>query len=88
MSFGMPRSSRTCFWMRRTGRERHHESITKEGMKLNILAFSRIVICGACAALANMLRTSPDAPRLRVRQVEAAAVQPFLWAMWSMASTT
>jgi hypothetical protein len=36
MSFGILRSARTCFWMRRTGASDITESTTKEGMKLNI----------------------------------------------------
>ena len=55
----MPRSESTCLWMRRTGASDMTESTTNEGMKLNIFAFSRMTICGACAALAKMFRISP-----------------------------
>jgi hypothetical protein len=47
-------------------------------MKPNILALMRIVICGACAALAKMLSTSPIAHRMRIGQVEALAVEALL----------
>ncbi len=88
MSFGMPRSARSCFWIRRTGASDIAESTTKSGMNPNIFALSRIVICGAWAALAKRFRISPTRRGSGSVRWKQPPSRPFLWAMWSIASTT
>ena len=58
-SFGMPRSLSTARTMRLTGESAPMPYRIGAGMKPNMRALMRIVICGACAARAKMFRTSP-----------------------------
>ena len=58
------------------------------GMKPNILAFTRNVICGACAALAKMLSTSPIRCGCGSVRWKHFPSSPFLCARWSSALAT
>ena len=48
----------------------------------------RIAMCGACAALAKVLSTSPERCDLEAMRWKACPSSPGWWAMWSIAAAT
>ena len=85
ISSGMPRSAR--IWCRtpfRAGSWSSSEPTPLGSASVRRLSM-RMAMCGACAALAKVLRTSPERCDLGAMRWKAWPSRPGWWAMWSIA---